>query len=77
MVVRTFAVHMEKLPVVVSVISAFRMAPRAVTEVGSYGDAEYDKKRSQEFLSKMATLIPIGCARALRQSEPINWRSQK
>jgi hypothetical protein len=58
---------MEKSPGVVSVISAFHMAPPAVTEVGSDGDAEHDKKRSQEFPSKIATLIYTGCARALRQ----------
>jgi hypothetical protein len=33
MVVRTFTVLMEKSPGVVSVISAVRMAPPAVTEV--------------------------------------------
>jgi hypothetical protein len=39
MVVCTFAVLMEKSPGVVSVISAFRMAPPAVTNVDGDGDA--------------------------------------
>jgi hypothetical protein len=38
-VVRTFAVLMEKSPGVVSVISAFRMAPPAATKVYGDGDA--------------------------------------
>jgi hypothetical protein len=60
---------MAKSPSVVSVLSTFRMAPPAVTEVDSDGDAEDDQKRRQEVLSKMATLIPIGCAGALGQEQ--------
>jgi hypothetical protein len=43
MVVRTFAVLMEKSPGGVSVISAFRMALPAVTEVDGDGDAKDGK----------------------------------
>jgi hypothetical protein len=68
------AVLMEKSPGVVSVISAFRMAPPAATEVDSDGDAEDDKNRSQEVYSYMATLIPICCARALEQNEALNYK---
>jgi hypothetical protein len=50
MVVHAFAVLMVKSPGVVSVISAFRMAPPAVTEVDSDGNAKDDKNRSQEAL---------------------------
>jgi hypothetical protein len=39
MVVHEFSVLMEKSPGVVSVISAFRMAPPAVTEVDGDGGA--------------------------------------
>jgi hypothetical protein len=39
MVVRTFAMLMEKSSGVVSVISAFRMVPPAATEVDGDGDA--------------------------------------
>jgi hypothetical protein len=65
LVVRAFAVRMKNSSGVVSVISAFRMAPPAATEVDSDGDAEDEKNRSQEVLSKMATVVPIGCARTL------------
>jgi hypothetical protein len=58
---------MEKLPGMVSIISAFRMAPPAVTEVD--GEAQDDKKRSQEVLSNTELFIPIGCARALGQEQ--------
>jgi hypothetical protein len=53
----------------VSVISVFRKAPPAVTEADGGGDAEDDKNQSQEVHSKLATLIPIGCARALRKKQ--------
>jgi hypothetical protein len=51
MVVRTFAVLKKKSPGVVSVISAFRMAQPAATEVDSDRHAEDAKKRSQEVLN--------------------------
>jgi hypothetical protein len=51
MVVRVFAVLMEKSPGVMSVTSSYRMATPAVTEVESNGDAEDDKKRSKEVLN--------------------------
>jgi hypothetical protein len=74
MMVRTSVVLMEKSPGVVSVISAFRVAPPAATEVDSDGDAENDNRRSQEVLSKMATFIPIGCTRALKQKDALNYQ---
>jgi hypothetical protein len=47
MVVRAFAVLMEKSPGVVTVMSAARVAPPAVTEADSDEDAEDDNNTSQ------------------------------
>jgi hypothetical protein len=47
MVVRAFAVLMEKSPGVVTVIPAARVAPQAVTEADSDEDAEDNNNRSQ------------------------------
>jgi hypothetical protein len=47
MVVRAFAVLMENSPGVVTVISAARIAPPAVTEADSDEDAEDDNNTSQ------------------------------
>jgi hypothetical protein len=59
MLVRTCAVLMKKSPGVVSVTSALRTAPPAATEVDSDGDAEDDKKRSQEFLVRWQLSFPL------------------
>jgi hypothetical protein len=50
MVVISFAVLMKKSPGVVSVISAFRIAPPAAIEVDSDEDEEDDKSGSQSLL---------------------------
>jgi hypothetical protein len=47
MVVRAFAVLMEKSPSVVTVMSAAHVAPQAVTEADSDEDAEDDNNTSQ------------------------------
>jgi hypothetical protein len=47
MVVRAFAVLIEKSPGVVTVISATRVAPQAVTEADSDGHAEDNNNTSQ------------------------------
>jgi hypothetical protein len=47
MVVRAFAVIMEKSPGVISFVSAFLMEPPALTEVDNDEDAEDDKDTSQ------------------------------
>jgi hypothetical protein len=47
MVVRAFAVLMEKSPGVVTVMSAARIVPPAVTEADNEKDAEDDNNTSQ------------------------------
>jgi hypothetical protein len=78
MVVRTFEVLMEKSSGVMLVILAFRMAPPAVTEVESDGDAENDPRTEVRWFLIRWRLSFLWDLRAPKdKSKPINWRSQK